>query len=429
MNGLIWWMGGSAIGIFALIFFVLYIRGTFRDRVEYKIEHLPNPEAEYFPLAIASLSNSVVTSGYCTDFWNDPDRIQRARLEAIQKARRTIHFETFFMTPGRRANDFADAIADRAIAGVEVKLIVDDYGTSQLPKSYWQRLQNAGVKIRIFNAFNWKAPANYAGRSHRKLLLVDGELGLVGGAGISDRWDGWPKIGDTQPWFDCEFRLEGAIVSVLEGMFLQHWTYCGGQGNLSKEMFIPHEDSENNPQFIVTPGANPSYRSSGIRALFQTAIIAARKRIWLASPYFLPDPNSRKMLVAARNRGIDVQILTTSQRCDKQFVYYASYETYGKLLKAGIKIHQHQPSMLHAKLLLIDDCWVSTGSANFDPRSFFHNDELDFSSGDRTLVGYVQKAFEEGFARSQTVSFSDWKARSLEQRLMGRLVSFIQWEL
>ncbi|MEC4892732.1 MAG: phospholipase D-like domain-containing protein [Oscillatoria sp. PMC 1050.18] len=422
------WLFWIILGLAIIILISLYIRGAFRQPVKYEVQNAPSPRDRRFPIALASITNSLSSSGITTDFWHEPDKIQQARLDAISSAEKTIHFETFFMTPGKRANDFAAAIAERAAAGVKVKLVVDSYGTKKLPKRYWKRLEAAGVQVCFFNKFNWRAPANYAGRTHRKLLIIDSKFVLIGGAGISDFWDGVDKFGDTAPWLDVEMRLEGEIVGVLEGIFMQHWTYSGGVANLGRDVIKDYP--ADNPLILVTPGTNPTYRASPIKALIQNSIICARSRVWLASPYFLPDKNTRKLLISAKKLGADVRILTTSDRCDKKFVYYASYEEYGDLLRGGVEIYEYQPSMIHAKMLLIDDQWVRTGSANCDPRSFFHNDELDISTAEAKLLHNIEQVFAEAFSKSKQVSLSEWRNRSFwKHRIIGRLVSFFQWQL
>lgn len=423
LRSLLWLL----LGLTGVILVSLYIRGAFRTPVTYRVEDGPSPKESRFPTVLASLSTSLITSGTITQFWSKPDQIQAARLEAIKTAQRTIHFETFFMTPGRRANDFAAALAERATAGVQVQLVIDAYGAHTLPKRYWQRLQSAGVQVEFFNRLDWRAPSNFAGRTHRKLLLIDGNVGLIGGAGISDHWDGDEQ---TAPWLDIEVCLEGEIVPILEGMFIQHWTYSGGEANLRAEIF--QTDPAQDPALmLVTPGNNPTYRFSPIRALKENTIVAARKRIWLASPYLIPDRNTRELLIEAKQSGVDVRILTsTLENIDKKYVYYAAYELCGDLLKNGIEIYEYLPNMTHAKLLLIDDRWVNIGSANFDPRSFFHNEELDISTAEPRLQQSVEQVFVDAFAQSQSMSFKDWQQRSWwRHRLFGSLVRFIQWQL
>jgi cardiolipin synthase A/B len=438
IQSILWWLFIALLILTLIIFIGFYLRGAFRERVIYKVKHAPRPEEPQFLFTLASISNSLITDGIITDFWNEADAIQQARIDAIAQAQRTIDFETFFMTPGKRVNDFAAALAERASAGVEIRLVVDHYGTKNISDKYWQRLRGAGVKVSFFNSFKWRAPLDYAGRTHRKLLLIDGEFGLVGGAGISDLWDGIEKDDDTQPWLDVEMRIEGEIISILEGVFSQHWTFEDGTADLGKIKFHNFNRQDKNAQdehskkdlMLVVPGANPRIRFSPIQAFKYNSIICARKRIWLASPYFLPDPNSIDLLVAAKQDGVDVRILTTSERSDKKPVYYASYEHYGKLLKGGVEIYEFQPSMTHAKLLLIDDIWATTGSANFDPRSFCHNEELDVCSAQPKLVEGIKNTFEKGFAQSQLISYHQWQRRSLiKHRILGNVVDFFQWQL
>ncbi|MCC0179738.1 cardiolipin synthase B [Waterburya agarophytonicola K14] len=429
LSSLLWWLFIALIVISLILLVGFYFQGAFRDRVEYQVDCPPNPKDALFAPTLASITNSFITQGIVTDFWAEPDLIQQARLDAVSKAEYTIDFETFFMTPGKRADDFAVAIAERAAAGVKIRLIVDSYGTKDISPKYWQRLQASGIKLSFFNSFKWKAPLDYAGRTHRKLLLIDSQVALVGGAGISDLWDGTEKSDDRQPWLDVEMRLEGDIILYLAGVFSQHWTYGGGKANLNREQQATSVKDKQYPM-LVTPGANPQYRFSPIKALKYNSIICATNRIWLASPYFLPDPNSQDLLIAAKQKGLDVRILTTSKRSDKKPVYYASYEHYGKLLRGGVEIYEYQPSMTHAKMLLIDDRWTITGSANFDPRSFDHNEELDLASSQPELVNGTKNVFENGFAQSKIITYSEWKQRSWwRHRILGNLVDFFQWQL
>lgn len=437
ISTILWWLFIALLIIILIIFVGFYLRGAFRDRLTYKVKHAPYPNDPQFPFTLASITNSFITNGIVTDFWNNAPAIQQARIDAISKAQRTIDFETFFMTPGKRADDFAAALAERASAGVEIRLVVDHYGTKDLSDSYWRRLRGAGIKVSFFNPFNWRAPLDYAGRTHRKMLVIDGKFALVGGAGISDLWDGIEKDDDTQPWLDVEMRIEGEIVGILEGVFSQHWTFGDGTADLGRLKFptLVHDRDKDREEsdrdlMLVVPGANPRIRFSPIKSFKYNNIICARKRIWLASPYFLPDENSVDLLVAAKQDGVDVRILTTSKRSDKKPVYYASYEHYGKLLKGGVEIYEFQPSMTHAKLLLIDDIWATTGSANFDPRSFSHNEELDICSAQPKLVQGIRDTFEKGFAQSERVTYEEWQQRSLfKHRILGNAVDFFQWQL
>lgn len=420
------WSSEWLVAVFLLILLILYLQGYFHKKVKYRLKNVPSINEPHFLLAMMSVSASFVANGYPTDVLFDINAIYTARLEAIKNAQRTIHFETFYMTPGRRANQFADALIERAQAGVEVQLLADSFGSYSMPKQYWKQLKNLGVNVQFFHKFDWRNPLNYNTRTHRKLLLIDGEIALVGGMGISDYWDGNKQIGDTAPWLDFEVRFTGSIVAILEGIFMQHWLYSGGVTQLGLKIFNPVLSGGST--ILVTPRNAPSARSS-IYALFYTSVLATQKRIWIASPYFLPDAQSRNALLKAKRNGVDVRILTVGPRNDKKLIYYAVRERYRDLLLAGIEIYEYQPSMMHAKVLLIDDRFVSTGSANFDPRSLFHNDELHLSLVEPKLAQFTEHFFQCSFAKSRRIDRETWQKRPLWHRLLGQLTLLIRWQL
>lgn len=439
-----------AVGVAVAILLIgLYIRGAFRWRPLLHIERAIAPKHPHFPLVLKSLTESLCADGQIVDFWNTAADIQQARIDAINRARHSIQFETFMVTPGKRADDFADAIARKATEGVSIQLLVDTFGARFPPDKYWNRLRSVGVEIVFFNPFDWRAPANFAGRTHRKLLIIDNEQALIGGAGISDLWDGVEKDDDTQPWLDVEMLLVGEVVSALSATFQLHWQghkikrkSKSGVTTIDMDRIYPVKDQdplaataklrkEQQPsQIIVTSGTKPSYRDSSVEVLKQTLVACAKRRVWLSSPYFLPNKSTRQILIGAQKAGVDVRILTTSDHSDKKLVYYASYEVYGPLLRAGVKIFEYQPSMLHAKMLLLDNQWVNTGSTNIDYRSFLHNDELDITTDSPTLFEKIEQTFEKGFAQSEQISLRQWRNRPLlKHRVLGNIVRLVQWQL
>jgi cardiolipin synthase len=408
----------------AVLWSSFYLQGHLTPRASLKFGELPGVEAPHFPDAIASLTNSIATSGRVTQAWNKPEDYFQARLDAIKGAEKVIRFETFYMTPGRRADDFAAALIERAKAGVKVQLLVDAAGAA-LPEDYWTQLEAAGVEVRKYHPFEWRSPLRYNARTHRKMLVVDGRLAITGGAGVSDLWDGNPRRGERAPWVDWEFQLEGPVVSTLEGVFMQHWSALGGSVSLPPQVEAPRPGDT---PMLVTAG-DPADDESAVRLLYQATLRAAKKRLWIASPYFLPDASARQTLIEARKRGIDVRVLTEGPLNDKPYAYHAMREQYGDLLTAGVLIAEHQPSFMHAKALLIDDRWVCLGSANFDPRSFHQNDELNFSVLDPALAGQVEAFFRDGFANSKNIEREDWQARPGQDRVMGRAAWWFRYQL
>ena len=409
------------VSIAVVILIVLYFQGVFRRRIHYKIFNFPSANAPNFPLTIASLSDSFISNARATKFWVKADEVQPARLNAIRSARHRILFETYIMTPGERADAFAAALIEKAKSGVTVQVIVDSYGAKSVPKRYWKNLELSGIEVRFFNPFSWRSPHDYLKRNHRKLLLIDDEIALIGGAGISDYWDGIPEQGDRAPWFDFEVQFEGPVVERLNGLFIQHWLDSGKTVDLAKNP-LTRKLETSLPTVLVTSGEDPSYRDSSIRALYQTLMMAARSRIWIASPYFLPFSNTQKLLIEAKKRGVDVRILTMGSKTDKRFVYYSARELYKNLLRHGIEIYEYQPSMMHGKTLLIDDDWVSMGSANFDPRSFWSNDELNVSTAQPFLCQNIENFLFNGFAEGQRINYQEWKRRPLVQKIRGKVM-------
>jgi cardiolipin synthase len=420
-------LGGLLLILALFILGILYFQGFFRRYRRYHLENLPSTDAPNFELTLASLSDAFISQGRVTGFWVGSDAINQARLDAICSAEKSIQFETYFMTPGRRADDFAEALMERAAAGVRIQAIVDYHGSNALPPQYWARLRRSGVEVSQFNQFSWKDPLNHLRRNHRKLLVIDGRLALIGGAGISDYWDGLEEIGDREPWLDYEIRIEGAVVMRLKGIFFQHWLDAGGSIDLRQD---PLESIESNdPTVLIAAGEDPSLRDSTIRALYQSAMRAARDRVWIASPYFLPDPGTRDILIEMRQKGIDTRVLTMGPASDKPYVRYTSRERYRLLLEGDVAIYEYQPSMMHAKMLLVDDSWVSFGSANFDPRSFFQNDELNIATDEVEVVQRFDEYFLRALRKSDRVALKTWRKRNFKERLIGMFWLLFYWQL
>ncbi|MGF1491218.1 MAG: phosphatidylserine/phosphatidylglycerophosphate/cardiolipin synthase family protein [Microcoleaceae cyanobacterium] len=432
MPSIIFQVISIAFGIIVSIVIILYFKGYFRDRNIYKITDFPSPTAKDFVAKISGLSDSFCSIGKISGFRVGANEIFAARLAAIQSAQASIQFETYIMTPGSRADDFATALIQKAQQGVQVQLIVDHYGVKSISKSYWKRLSNAGVEVRFFNQFSWRDPLYYLRRNHRKLLLIDERIALVGGAGISNDWDGTRK--DLAPWLDYEVYCQGEILQRLRCLFLQHWLDAGGtanfSGNSSDEFeFQNASEPHDHKPTLVTSGENPTDRDSSIRSLYQLLTQAATQRVWIASPYFLPDRNTQIFLQRAKQRGVDVRILTMGSRCDKPFIHYTSRERYGELLRYDIEVYEYQPSMMHAKLILVDKQWVSLGSANLDPRSFFQNDELNLSTASQELCQQIESFFLTAFQNSKPVNLRTWKRRSIWERMIATFWLLFYWQL
>ncbi len=413
-----WWILAVVPLLLLLAAGSLYLSGAFRAAPDYAIAHVPTLQDPRFALSLEGLANSADTTGRLVGFWPTVDEIYAARAAAIAQAQHLIQYETYYMTPGRRADAFAESITDRALAGVKIQLLLDHQGTSKMPKIYWRRLRNVGIELQFFREPNWRAPLEYNARSHRKLLILDGERVYIGGAGISDCWDGTEFAHDTCGWVDFELAYEGEVVSLLQGKFMQNWASTGGNIDLKEGL---HAVKKAGTTALFITDNSSTLNESSIRLLMQMQMLTAQRRLWIGSPYFVPDQNTTDCLIQACQRGVDVRVLTMGAATDKLMVHLASRELYGPLLRAGVKICEHQPSMMHAKFVLVDDDWVSTGSANFDPRSYFHNDELNISGAYPELAQKVEQFFLDALDNSLCLSYGEWQNRPRAEKLQGQM--------
>jgi cardiolipin synthase A/B len=423
-------MSWTTILLFAVVatalWLIFYLRGGFEPQVYYRFDRRLPLDHPSFLTILMGFSKSLATQGRITGFWTKPSQIYATRLAAIQKAQRIIQFETFFMTPGKRAREFEESLIERSHHGVQIQVLADHAGTRQMPSTYWKRLQTAGVEVRFFHPPMLRVPLKYFSRTHRKLLIIDEAVAFIGGMGISDHWDGNPKIGDRAPWLDCEMQLDHAIVPTLIGIFLRHWLYAGGKASIGN---LPPLSTTAKTHPMLVTASDADSKVSPVDTFIWFSLQAAQQRILIASPYFILDHNTRNALIHAKQRGIEVQVLTTSTCNDKPLVYYAVRECYQELLITGVAIHEYQPSMMHAKVMLVDQDWIYLGSANFDPRSFFHNDELNLAWFDPDFAPIVEQFFLEAFSRSDRTELSSWRKRPWWQKLLGQFVLFLRWQL
>lgn len=410
----------GVVGVAGAILLAGYLQGMTTPRATPSMGAMPEAGSEAFISQLAAFTSSSPSSARITGFWDRPGDYYEARLDAIREATRLIRFETFFMTPGKRADDFATALIERARAGVTVEMIVDAAGQS-LDDAYWRRLKEAGVDVKFYHPFDVRSPLRYNARSHRKILLVDGRVGFTGGAGVSDNWDGTEK--DTEPWSDLELRFEGPAVGAMDAIFQQHWAALGG----TVQLVAPVAEPGGSP--VLLSAASPADDESTVRWLYLATMRSAKHRLWIASPYFLPGTAEREAIAEAKRRGVDVRILTEGPRNDKPYAYLAMREQYGPLLDAGVPIFEYQPSFMHAKAMLVDESWAAFGSANLDPRSFFHNDELQLGVADAAVVGQLKGFFDRSFEKSERVMPETWRERPMTERAMGSAAHLIRFQL
>lgn len=376
-----------------------------------------------FRRELAILTGSPIWTGAQVEVLPNGNNFYPAELDAIRHAQRTVDFQAYIFKPGDIGKQFVQALAERAAAGVQVNVVVDGLGSGTTGKGDFQPVTKAGGHVTFYHPIRWYDWIKYNNRSHRELLVVDGNTGFIGGAGVADQW--YESKSHEPQWRDDMFRVHGDAVAGLQGTYSQNWLESSGELISGEGYFPPLAAAPGAPALVVdsTPSAGGSTRA---RILFETLIAAARQSILITTPYFLPDQSARdELLRAIRERGVKVRVLVPGPKTDHHMTRAASRGEYGDLLRAGAEIYEYQPSMIHAKLLVVDGQWSVVGSTNFDSRSFRLNDEVNLAVLDPALAQRLTEQFAQDLQRSRRITLKEWQHRGPWERLealWGRLI-------
>jgi cardiolipin synthase A/B len=331
------------------------------------------------------------------------DQIFPAILKAIRGAQRSIDFETYVFWDGDIAHQFSEALAERAQAGVKVNAILDAQGTSKMGSENLSRLQSAGVNIEKYHSIFWWDIRRFNNRSHRKLLIIDGKVAFIGGVGIANEWTG--NAQSPEHWRDNHYKVAGPVVAQLQGIFMANWLQTRGVVLHGPEYFPPLAAA--GPYLAQGFKSSPRQGDNNINLMYLLAIASAQKTLRIENAYFLPDDLTRKELVAAAKRGVKVEVVMPGPHIDQKLVRAASRRHWPELIKAGIKLYEYQPTMVHVKLMIVDDTFVSVGSGNFDDRSVRLNDEANLDVLNRSFAATQTRLFEMDKRQSRELTLND----------------------
>lgn len=441
-------MLSSAVGIlFALLVVVNFTLGE--NKVQRKIPHLYTTYDPQFLRVMGVMMGPTIVQGNRVEALVNGDQIFPAMLEAIRSAQRTITFETYIYWSGEVGRQFADALAERARAGVRVHVLLDWVGSSKMDEAQLDAMRAAGVQVFKYRPLHWYNLGRFNNRTHRKLLIVDGRIGFTGGVGIADKW-----LGDAQDpnhWRDSHFRVEGPVVSQMQAVAMDNWMQTTGQvlhgtdyfpdlapvgdratesraaGNKSADGSAPSEHEKVGRDTIGSPAqmfsSSPSGGSESMQLMYLLAITAATKSIHLSISYFVPDDLVRQALIDAVKRGVKVQIIVPGKHIDTETVRRASRGQWGDLLKAGVEIFEYQPTMYHCKVMIVDSLLVSVGSTNFDDRSFRLNDEANLNVYDEKFAQRQIALFQQDLQRSRRITLEAWQSRPLAEKIVEHLLA------
>ena len=366
-----------------------------------EIQSLYSARAPEFRQAAGSLLGPDFVGGNSISTLVNGDEIFPAMLSAIRSARRSINLETYVFWDGDIAKQFTAALSERARSGVAVNLILDAQGTQKMGRENLVKLRESGARIVKYHGVFWPDPRRYNNRSHRKLLIVDGTVAFIGGAGIADLWAG--NADSPKHWRDNHYKVTGPVVAQLQARFVSTWIKTRGEVLHGAKYFPPLEDSGSLAAQATRSGAH----YENLDLMYLLAIAAAKRTLRIENAYFLPDDLLRKELVAASKRGARIEIIVPGKKIDKKLVRSASRRHWPELLNAGIKIYEYEPTLLHAKLMIVDDKFVSVGSGNFANRSVRLNDEANLDVLDSDFAAQQTHLFELDKRQSHQVTLNE----------------------
>ncbi len=395
---------------------VLIIVALFDPGLRYRVfasSSESNDSDDFLHMLEALVDAKVNQTTRLTVLTNGPT-FYEAELEAIRGAERSVNLEAYIFQKGEIGQRFVTALTERSQAGVTVNVVLDGVGSAGVGKNFFSDLKKAGGNVVWYNGMKWNKLPHFNNRTHRELLVVDGRTAFIGGAGVADHWF---KDKSKHPrWRDTMVKVEGDAVPHLQATFAENWLESCGEVLFGPDHFVRQECERQGDVLIVnsTPSGGGATRA---RMLFQVLLASATKTIHITTPYFLPDRSVIDELVrAVRERNVEVVVLVPGKRSDHILTRSSSRHAYGKLLKAGASIHEYEPSMIHAKILLIDSIWGVVGSTNFDNRSFGINDEVNLAARDPDFTQRLQQDFAKDLACSHKVTYQEWKRRPVLER-------------
>jgi cardiolipin synthase len=385
---------------------------------------LPNlqlGEPSFFP-TIEAYTSAPIAARNAVDVLLNGEEIFPAMIDAVRGAKTSITYAQYYFEDGPVARDLVEAFAERCRAGVGASILLDAFGTLDMPAEYIDLMKTSGCHVAIFRPLSPVAWNRSNQRNHRRVLVVDGRVGFTGGSGVSRKWMGNGRV--ENHWRETDLRVRGAVVEYLQGAFAENWLEATGIV-LGGDAYFPRPVAPAGGVYAQVVRSSPAGGSFAMYTMFLLAISSARRTIFITNPYFVPDDTMEDALMAAVARGVRVVVLVPGA-IDHNLVRQASRGRFGKMLKAGIEIYEYRAALLHAKTMVVDGVWATAGSTNLDNRSFALNDELNLVVYDAVVARRLEKVFTDDLAYSVKVDYRSWRRRGLTDRFLELLATPIR---
>lgn len=365
--------------------------------------------------SIAALTHSAIEPGNSVEVLQNGVMFFPALLRDIDAAKETIHIESFIWYDGTIARQLAGHLARKAREGLEVRILVDASGGRELEGEVQEMLEKAGARVAHFHPLRISNLGRLNNRDHRKLMIVDGRIGYLGGFGIADEWMGDAR--GKKEYRDTGLRVTGPVVNRLQGAFAENWIEETGEIPAGERYFPKITPTGTSSAHLAY--TSPDGSVSAVQILYYLAIKAARREILIQNPYLLPDPLAMEALEDAVRRGVDVRIMVPSDDAtDSALVQHASHQHYNELLESGVRIFEYEKTLLHQKVIIVDGTWSCVGSTNFDARSFRLNDEVSLGIDDPRIAGELRAAFRDDLRFTRERKLPEWNERGSWHKLI-----------
>jgi len=379
-------------------------------------------DAEFRTSMSALLGAPLVEGNRIVELENG-DRIFPAMLDAIRGAQKTITLESFIWSSGRISDQFIEALTARARAGVQVRVVVDWLGAWRLKRRDRKRLTEAGVQVARLHPLISLKFFRINHRTHRKLLIVDGKIGFIGGVAISDDWSGNAERGK---WRDVHFRVEGPVVGQMQGTFCGNWLVAKSQVLHGRDYFPELQSA--GPMVAQCFPSGPRDHAEQARLSYLLAMAASRKNIRLAHAYFVPTDMAIQTLLDARKRGVRVEVIIPG-KIDNFAVHMASRSRLKRLLAAGVEFYEYKPTLYHCKIMIVDDVYATVGSVNFDEKSFHANDEANLNVLSQEFAATLERMFEADKRQCRPLTMEDLKRQNIFSKIANYFVGLFHADL
>jgi Phosphatidylserine/phosphatidylglycerophosphate/cardiolipin synthases and related enzymes len=379
-----------------------------------------------FLRALHGAAGQSPSKGNQVDVFLNGEEIFPAMIDAIRGSRETVHFSTYVWWKGKRIPDqFAALFCETAQRGVMVRIVIDSEGSESMSPALLQQMRTAGCHVVFFRRVRWNTWMRYNHRTHRRLLIVDGKVGFTGGVGIADEWSG--NAESPEHWRDTHARVLGPAVSSLQAAFADNWNQATEELLLNARDYPSLEEAGVMEACMVV--STPAYGSSAAQRTMASFIAGSTRTLHITNAYFVPTPAFVKNLCAASQRGVDVKVIVPGPHHDMPIVRHASWHVWPKLLAAGVKIYEYQPTMIHCKTIVADGEVSLIGSINFDPRSFALNLECAVVVADAGIAVGMERAFAGDLALCTPIDPATVKARGVATRARDAVSYWVRAQL